>query len=742
LERYLAATEAGEKPNRQAFLARHPDIAGALAECLDGLEALQAASSSGRPSHAAENLDTASVDLQPEAPLGDFRMVREIGRGGMGIVYEAVQMSLGRRVALKVLPFAAALDAKQLQRFKNEAQAAAHLHHTNIVPVYAVGAERGVHFYAMQLIEGQNLAALIADLRGRTGPASSVSSSTPEAVPTGPYPPLPRSAVIPAETRPNLRAQLSTQRSDGSPEFFHGVVRLVAQVAEALDYAHGMGIIHRDVKPANLLVDARGNVWITDFGLAHFHTDAGLTQTGDLVGTLRYMSPEQAGGPRTLIDHRTDVYSLGATLYELLTLRPIFEGTDRNTLLHQILYAEPRAPRLVDRSIPPELETIVLKAVSKVPAERYATARDFAEDLQRFLRHEPILARRATFVQRTRKWLRRHPSVVATAVGMLVLLAAGSLFSAWLIQGERDKALQRAQQAEDRFQLAKRSVDEMIRVSEEELADRPDMEGLRRQLLEFALTYYQQFIDQHLDKPDAQQLTATKDRVKKILDDLIVLQGGGQLFLLKNPDVLEALQASREQQTRLDEVWSRLDKQRDTDLYRLRRSNLQEWTQSLLNLASASEDTERILTDEQRRRLKQLALQRQGAAAFREPKIVEALQLTSDQKERIRAILAMSPMFFGGPDRMGPPGPPPGEPDRMGRPGPPPGNLHRFHDAKLRQTSERILAVLTKEQAKLWQEMIGEPFKGSFCSAPDHAGPGGDPNERRPSHFGPPGGPK
>ena len=166
LEQYLAAVEAGEKPNRQAFLARHGEIAGALADCLDGLDALQVASSSD-PRCLSEAEAGMSGEWQPEAPLGDFRIVREIGRGGMGIVYEAVQLSLGRRVALKVLPFAAALDAKQLQRFKNEVQAAAHLHHQNIVPVYAVGAERGVHFYAMQLIEGQNLAQAIADLRAQ-----------------------------------------------------------------------------------------------------------------------------------------------------------------------------------------------------------------------------------------------------------------------------------------------------------------------------------------------------------------------------------------------------------------------------------------------------------------------------------------------------------------------------------------------------------------------------------------------
>src|SRR5262249_37730399 len=148
-----------------------------------------------------------------------------------------------------------------------------------------------------------------------------------------------------ADTRPELVAQLSTQRSGRPAEFFRTVARLAAQAAEGLDYAHGLGVVHRDVKPANLLIDGRGNVWLTDFGLAHVHADTGLTQTGDLVGTLRYMSPEQAGGQHVLVDHRTDVYALGATLYELLTLRPIFDGADQRTLLHQILHTEPRPPR-------------------------------------------------------------------------------------------------------------------------------------------------------------------------------------------------------------------------------------------------------------------------------------------------------------------------------------------------------------------------------------------------------------
>jgi serine/threonine protein kinase len=741
LERYLAAVEAGEKPNRQAFLARHADIAGALAECLDGLDALQAASSSGTPSPVLPNADSAAADLHPEAPLGDFRIVREIGRGGMGIVYEAVQMSLGRRVALKVLPFAAAMDLKQLQRFKNEAQAAAHLHHTNIVPVYAVGAERGVHFYAMQLIEGHNLAAVIADLRGRVAPASKGVLSTPSAEPTGPYPaPSHPVAMRSTATRSNLGAQLSTHRSDGSPEFFRTVVRLVAQVAEALDYAHGMGIVHRDIKPANLLVDAHGTVWITDFGLAHFHTNASLTQTGDLVGTLRYMSPEQAGGPRTLIDHRTDVYSLGATLYELLTLQPIFEGTDRNTLLHQILHEEPRPPRSVDHSIPPELETIVLKAASKIPAERYATARDFAEDLQRFLRNEPILARRATPIQRARKWLRRHPSVLTTAVIMLVLLAAGSLFSAWLIQQEREKAVQRAQRAEEGFQRAKNSVNEIIRISEEELPDRPDMKVVRRLLLESVLDYYQHFIDERIDDPEAlKQLTETQTRVKKILDDLTALEGGELFFMLQSDDVLKDLQTSPRQRIKLRELWQQLDEQRGPEFLSLRRSNPKEWKTNLVSLARrASTEANAILTEAQQQRLKQITLRHQGPAAFRQPEIVEKLGLTPEQRERIRVILAR--VFSRMPDGMGPMGPPPGPPgfgklEHKHFQGPPLDKPPGHHDDDLEDATKQIEAQLTPAQLEQWRELTGKPFDGFFCPRPGLGGPGGGPRGVPHYHF-------
>jgi WD40 repeat protein/serine/threonine protein kinase/predicted Zn-dependent protease len=480
VEELTARLQAGEPVDVQAFILGHPEHAAQLRQLLPALHVLADlghpadgdATAAGRPTVAAADV---------VGTLGDFRILREIGRGGMGVVYEAVQISLGRRVALKVLPFAGALDSKQLQRFKNEAQAAAGLHHTNIVPVYFVGCERGVHFYAMQFIDGQTLAAMIAELRrheglektdqtGASGPAAALAAALASGrlaplnrpstgdQPTGPYAALPRLIGLPAaDTTPQPQA-VSTDSSARNPAYFCTAAHLGVQAAEALEHAHQLAVIHRDIKPANLLVETssplsppgRGvgdegfRLWVTDFGLAQVQGDAGLTMTGDLLGTIRYMSPEQALAKRVAVDHRTDIYSLGVTLYELLTLEPAFGGSDRHELLRQIAFEEPRPPRRVNRAIPAELETIVLKAMEKNPADRYATAQELADDLRRFLDDKPIRARRPTLRHRVSKWAKRHRGVVWTAVGLLAVLALGSAVSTVLIAQQ----LRRAEQAE------------------------------------------------------------------------------------------------------------------------------------------------------------------------------------------------------------------------------------------------------------------------------------------------------
>jgi WD40 repeat protein/serine/threonine protein kinase len=454
IEAFAKRLEAGERLNPEAYIQEHPERAEQLRRILPAMLVLAELASSPGDSLPA-GVSAKAVD-GPLGELGDFRILREVGRGGMGVVYEAEQISLGRHVALKVLPFAAALDAKQLQRFKNEAQAAAHLQHTHIVPVYYVGCERGVHFYAMQFIEGETLAAIIQELRQLAGNPtaaplipSNAAGSLPqelasgrcaparpgaESQPTGPYLPASAPALAPlAGTVTPAVATLSTERSITSPAFFRTVANFGVQAAEALEHAHQLGVIHRDIKPGNLLVEANGRLWVTDFGLAHCQHQPGLTMSGDLVGTLRYMSPEQALAKRVAVDARTDVYSLGATLYELLTLEPVYDGRNREEVLHQIAFEEPRPPRRVNPKVRGELETIVLKAIAKNPEERYATAQELADDLRRYLEDKPIRARRPSLRQRAVKWARRHKTVVRAAFVVVVLAMVALVVSALLI---------------------------------------------------------------------------------------------------------------------------------------------------------------------------------------------------------------------------------------------------------------------------------------------------------------------
>jgi serine/threonine protein kinase/tetratricopeptide (TPR) repeat protein len=430
--------QAGERVDLSAILADHPEHAEILRNILPAIEVM---AEFGRSSAAGRPADQAASALVPAAlgVLGDFRIICEVGRGGMGVVYEAEQLSLRRRVALKVLPYVAAVDPKQLQRFRIEAQAAAQLHHTNIVPVHAVGCERGVHYYAMQFIEGQTLADVIKELRQLAGldavDPSCVTNVPPELaanLATGTWY---GSTVKASETAepasstatPRPLSSLAASASTRDRAYFWTIAQLGIQAAEALDYAHGMGLVHRDIKPANLLLDVRGNLWIADFGLARMANDASLTVTGDLVGTIRYMSPEQALAKRVVVDHRTDIYSLGVTLYELLGLRPAFDG-DRQDVLRQIAFAEPGSLRSVNRAVPIELDTIVMKAMSKDPSSRYSTAQEFADDLQRFLDQKPIRAKRPSLARRAAQWTRRHTAVVATA---LILLTLGTAISTW-----------------------------------------------------------------------------------------------------------------------------------------------------------------------------------------------------------------------------------------------------------------------------------------------------------------------
>jgi WD40 repeat protein/serine/threonine protein kinase len=428
----LARLEAGEPVDLTALAQADPAQAEVLTRLLPALQALAAM-------HSSLEATTAwpPPQVRGEVPvlgqLGDYQIGREVGRGGMGIVYEARQISLNRRVALKVLPFAAALDERRLQRFRNEAQAAALLHHPNIVPIFGVGCDRGIHYYAMQFVEGQTLATLVAALKraqGTTAEASVVLSGGPTAV---------QCPAPDALTTPQVQSPSTTEQSAPDASYFRRVACWGAQAAEALDHAHVQGVVHRDVKPANLMVDARGHLQILDFGLARLQGDAGVTVSGDLVGTLRYMSPEQAVGRPEAVDHRTDVYSLGATLYELLALQPAFKGPDRQEVLRQIAFEEPRPLRALNRSIPADLETIVLKAMAKEVAERYRTAAELADDLKRFLDDRPIQARRPRVADHLVKWGRRHRGMVIAAALAFAVVFLALMVGTVLVWGEKEQ---------------------------------------------------------------------------------------------------------------------------------------------------------------------------------------------------------------------------------------------------------------------------------------------------------------
>ncbi|MBI4586556.1 MAG: serine/threonine protein kinase [Planctomycetes bacterium] len=390
VESFLERCRRGEAPSIEDYAARQPELAERIRarfRSMQFLEEIQRGAScgaGGQPEPASGNLS------RPEGlpRLGEYRILRELGRGGMGVVYEAAQESLQRRVALKVLPFHSFMDRRYLERFRREAQAAAQLQHPHIVPIFGVGEEHGVQYFAMQLVQGQGLDKVIQEVRrikgGQETPPSSGSSPASDPSSTAlAMGLLSGQFKAPAGDRISLGVNESI-----SPDWYYlSVARLGQQVAEALAYAHELGILHRDIKPANLLLDNHGHVWVTDFGLAKVENLDDLTRCGEILGTLRYLPPERLEGRS---DARSDIYSLGATLYELLVLQPVFREPDRGRLFHRIAEEEPPSPRQVELGIPRDLETIVLRSLAKAPEDRYQTAAELAVDLIKFLEGAPL----------------------------------------------------------------------------------------------------------------------------------------------------------------------------------------------------------------------------------------------------------------------------------------------------------------------------------------------------------------
>jgi serine/threonine protein kinase/WD40 repeat protein len=489
-DEFAARYRAGQRPSLEEYVDRYPELADDIRELLPAMVEIEQV----RDDHH----EAAARAAAPPAPalrqLGDFRILREVGKGGIGIVYEAEQVSLGRHVALKVLPKSMLMDDNAKRRFEREAKAAARLHHTNIVPVFGVGEQDGLPYYVMQFIQGLGLDAVLDELKnlksgsaraGSTGIQSQPYRSRTElsaaqvarSLLTGGFQSMndaddqdattaPEDAARPhgpaqdAHDRPAVSDSFTLSSSsvvlpgrgrDGSksksrkPTYWQSVASIGIQVADALEYAHKQGVQHRDIKPSNLLLDTQGTVWVTDFGLAKAEDQPNLTNTGDILGTLRYMPPEAFEGKT---DVRGDVYSLGLTLYEMLAFRPAFDEKERNRLIRQVTQQEP--PRLGKsiRSLPRDLETIVSKAIDREPGRRYQTAAALAADLERFVDDEPIRARRASLTERSWRWCKRNPLVAGLTAALALAFLAGFAGVTWKWRdAERQKDRARAAQA-------------------------------------------------------------------------------------------------------------------------------------------------------------------------------------------------------------------------------------------------------------------------------------------------------
>lgn len=471
LAAHLRRLDDGQSDSRAALLAANPESAAELAAFFEVSDLLRKTAeatpatnlhnastlvgtvgSIERLAAIAQTLDTHVGRSPPKAApgaksFGDYELLELIAKGGMGAVYKARQRKLNRIVAVKMILAGQFADQEDIDRFYAEAEAAANLRHPNIVAIHEVGVFEGQHFFSMDYIPGQSLSQLV-----RTKP------------------------LPPKEAAEHVRT-----------------------IARAMQFAHSQGILHRDLKPSNVLLDKSGEPLITDFGLAKRVTgQSQLTATGAVVGTPSYMPPEQASADAAKVGPASDVYSIGAILYELITGRPPFMAATVMLTIRQVLESEPASPRLLNPNVPRDLETICIKCLQKEPAGRYASAQDLVDELSRFLAGEPIRARPIGALARVGRWCRRNPVVAAfgalAAAGFLAALAASTVgyIKTSAALAESEKSLRQAQETVDRF---------LTEVSEETLLNQPGMQQLRERLLRQALVHYQRFLKQRGNDP-------------------------------------------------------------------------------------------------------------------------------------------------------------------------------------------------------------------------------------------------
>ncbi|MEZ6135001.1 MAG: WD40 repeat domain-containing serine/threonine protein kinase [Pirellulaceae bacterium] len=479
-DEFVQLRRNGEQPSIDGFVARYPSLATEIRELFPTLELMEQARTNASTESGRSNLATSTH--RPGDQVGDYELVHQIGQGGMGIVFEAYQRSLGRRVALKLLAPRLTRSTQSVARFKREARAAAKLQHSNIVPVFGVGEDKGTHYYVMQYITGRGMDEVLEALQRDSVGFGDVPIGTPHdrtaadelasALTTGRYQ-LPQIDVDksgdPQEPPETISGgDKSAHRSgDQFGNYYRRIAELGHAIAEALDFAHQRGVLHRDIKPSNLLLDVFGNIWLTDFGLAKVEGELDLTRSGDLLGTLRYAPPESCRGN---YDARGDVYGLGLTLWELLARRPAFAEQDRAALLYRISHDGPQRLCGLAKNLPLDLLQIVQKAIEIRPSDRYASAKEFADDLQRFLNREPVHARKIGVVERAWRWARKNQPLAASLAMCLFLLVFGLvLTSIGLVRinhlaSERQDALEFAEQrsTESRRQLVVSNIDRAV----------------------------------------------------------------------------------------------------------------------------------------------------------------------------------------------------------------------------------------------------------------------------------------
>ncbi len=481
---YIRACETGLAPDRREILERHPELADELRQFFGQRDRMNQMVEPMRG--FGEAVALAVGPGQKLNYVGNYELLEEIARGGMGVVYKARQTTLGRIVAVKMIVSGRLATDDDVRRFHVEAEAAAGLQHPNIVSIHEVGQHEGFHYFSMDYVEGRDLSAIL------------------------------RENLLPAK-------QAATY---------------VRQMAEAIHYAHQQGTLHRDLKPSNILIDSHDQVRITDFGLAmRVEGNSDLTRTGQIVGTPSYMPPEQAQGQRSLIGPGSDVYSLGAVLYECLTGRAPFRADSVMKTIEQVIHVEAASPRLLNPGIARDLETICLKCLQKEPHRRYGTAQLLADDLQRFLQGQPILARPLGSVEKIWRKCRQNPMVTALIATVAVCLIAGTSVSSYfaieanvraksetqhrqtaerergVAELQKGRAVAAQQQSANSLKDALAAVEQMLtRVAQERLANIPQMEPVRKELMEDALKFYQKFLRENDNDPLIRRETASAHR--------------------------------------------------------------------------------------------------------------------------------------------------------------------------------------------------------------------------------------